>query len=744
MSTNLTNKLSLPESWTEDLNKKLKEPTINNEFDEWKFEKNFGKEIDIFALSFNAEAKARFQVFNDETDEDKPQKLIPNPYPAIGDDKAMIRYDLEAKLKASAGINFNNLGFNFDTSQKLKTSYYSIHSNEKTLQKAASEDLTNFRFIFSVEDVKSLKTNECLAVSYFGEIGAKLELSYNDAFTGVISEIAKKLPISNGLKIKCNTGASLSFNVRIKDKFYSLIRKYNEDSYEIKINKISSSEKGMVAKAGIEVQIEDNKNLKAFQNELLDAVFERPLEQVDDLVQNQLDNLNDDQLELLTFVGEQIGMNIDFSQPEVIKEEYNNLKDKLLTKVIKVLEGKLGISFSFEYKNISESNTFFEGIATTVGLEKNLRHIVMFKPSALENADGIKVTKYMLIKTTTITNKVGFALSFGDFKLAWEKLKTVKEESVKDKIKNTNDISVSFIRKHSYKGINDRNWAIAVNAEMDASVKTPHMNDFNFDLTLHWEDRQKKTDADELTEFVNMATIWNCIPESEFDNTLNEIREAILNLRNVKFSCHLNVPKGEMDRLFGALANANSVLIANTLAESMPYANYAFRKSPSIRRIAYNSIWQKYLETEPVGSEVRNFANYCQKYIVQDQHLASWEAQYNSGPMTRDNGAVSFVGLIEFFSVYQIIDNVKSGAGNLDRLLEKNKPYNLKKIMENVDKIDDVFKFKGANDVYFHLNFMARYILNVATELGMQDLIETVASVEYSHGNSTKKLIYSM
>lgn len=744
MSLNIINNLPIPQDWKEDLNTKLKQPTINNEYSEWKVEKSFGKEIGMFALSFSPGATGRIQVFNDESDKDQAGNYTENPFTIIGNDKAMIRYDIEASLKAAAGLSFSNIGFDFDTSQKLKTSFYSIHNNEKTLGDATKDDLTNFKFIFSAENVKSLKPNEGLALQYSGAIEADLELSFSDAFTGTMSALSKYLPEGTGLSIECEAGASISFNLKITDDFVAFINKKEDDTFFVKIYKSATSSKTGAVNVGVKAQLIDSDSLKELQSALLDSFLSESVSKVDDIIDNKLDQLSDLEKALLTAVGERIGLSVDFSQPDLFKQEYNSRKEQVIDEVTAFLAQKLELGYSFEYQRLDTSNTLFEATLTPNAIDQHINHIVMFKPSKLEGAEGVVITKYLLERSKTITKKIGFALQFGDFSAAWQKLSSFKEEYKEDRLSGKKEIAVSFLREHAFKGINDRKWSIAMNAAMDEPGETPRMNDFNFDLVLHWEDRQKKTDLFELSQFVNMAVIWKCIPERDFDSLLEKLKTDTLNKENVKYSSHLNIPPEVMDKMFSGLVKANTNLTSGSLAEAMPYNTYPFRKTPGLRRGAYKPIWQFYLKDKPVGLETKNYAKICNKYLPQDPGLAHWESQFDKVPTIRNNGSVSFVGLIEFFSVYQIVNSIKNGSDKIDTLLRKNKSYSFKKLKKGFNKIDDIFKFKGANDVYFHLNFMARYLLNIAEGLGISDEIETVATVEYEdENNQVKKLIYS-
>jgi len=525
MSTNLTNTLSLPASWREDLNKKLREPSINNKYEDWNIDKSFGTETDIFAISLKAGAKARFRVFNDETDKDEPNNLISNPYPGIGVDNAMIRYDLEASLKASAGVNFKNLGFNFDTTQKLKTSFYSIHSNEITLQEAAIKDLTNFKFIFSAEDVTSLKTNECLALSYFGEIGATLTLSYMDALSGTISALTEFLPDGKSLKLTGEVGASISFNVKINDDFYVLIRKTGDDSYSIAINKISLNEKGVIGKVGVEVQIEDSDSLKALQNVLLDALFDKPVQKLDDIIENHLGNLSNEQKEILSFIGERLGIVMDFDQQDFIKEQYAALKNKTIAKIEKHLKEKLSLGFQVEYRRESKTSTIFQATATKAAISQNLKSIVMLQPSKLENVDGIDIQEYLLKSETKITKRVGLALAFGNLKVSSEVLKSFEDQTIIDELNRMKEVQFSLLQQHSRKGSNDRKWFISLTGKSEVPSLAPTLFDeVKTALAIEWHNTQKKTSKFELEQFLDLAVLWKCIDVNEFDSIKTQVK----------------------------------------------------------------------------------------------------------------------------------------------------------------------------------------------------------------------------
>lgn len=265
---------------------------------------------------------------------------------------------------------------------------------------------------------------------------------------------------------------------------------------------------------------------------------------------------------------------------------------------------------------------------------------------------------------------------------------------------------------------------------MEEPQETPRMNDFDFELNLHWEDREKKTKKEELVQFVDMGVIWNSIPENEFDKTVEQIAKLTFDKKDVTYSCHFMVPLGILDKMMDKIANPNEIIVLDSLSEAIPYKNYNFRKTPSLRRIVYHSIWKTYLDKKPTG--FKQFATACGDYIQAfDKDLADWEGSFANNSTTMDDGFQSFTGLIEYNYLYNILRSLKNGALYYDTAMDKNKVYSFKKMKKAFKKIDDILHTNGTNKL-FNLNFLARYLFNIARELGLSDELESISTVEYT------------
>jgi len=743
MSIDILKFAPIPSDWKEDLGKKLREPSINSEYSDWKIEKSFGKEIDLFALAISPGAIGKITVFNDEQDTDKLQNYTENPATLIGAENAMVQYGLTAQLKAATGVIFKDFSFDFDTSQKVSLSYYSLHKNTITLGEALHQNLASFKFIFSHDDITSLQPYEGLAVQYFGSIEGSLQISLSDAYTGVISTIGQLLPHGTGISGDCKLGASLSFYIKIQDEFKAFIRKNSGGNYYVCINKVvKNTNKGAIG-LSIKANLIDDEGLNTLFNTLMDALLGAPVQTVDNIINNKLGQLSGQEGEILQSVIKRMGWETSPNDKGLIKQLYEGIKSKVINKIKSIITQKVEMAFSLEYHHIDTKNTIFEANLTPEAIKEGLQHIIMLKPGLIAGLPGVTITKYMLAKDKEIGHKLGFAMQFGSFKAFWYNMNTYKEHVEQSLIDKKQKITFSPQRLHEHKFSNHKKWYLGLNAQMDSAQLMPRMNDFDFELNLHWEDKERKTKKSELQQFVDMAVIWHCIPESNFDKVVDQLTHIALDTLNVKFSCHLRVPMGTMDKLFHSLAYPKTDIIVNSLSEAVPYHDFAFRKSPSIRNFTYNSIWYQYLDKRP--QSFKSLAFQCGDYINSfDENLAQWESQFYEKSITMDDGYLSMVGITEHNYIYRILNQFKNGAAYYDMAMDKNKSYSFANMKQAFNDMDEILDAGGANKV-FNLNFFARYLFNVALSLGLAEELETVATVEYeNHGDGPQTIKYTM
>jgi len=190
------------------------------------------------------------------------------------------------------------------------------------------------------------------------------------------------------------------------------------------------------------------------------------------------------------------------------------------------------------------------------------------------------------------------------------------------------------------------------------------------------------------------------------------------------------------------IAVGDKSLIVHSIAEAIPYNNrYDFRKTPSRRALAYSPMVERYLNDGQFDEYyLKNFVRSAMNSLADyDYRLMHWENQFAKTSTTSDNGTISFYALFENFDINSALRQIKKGAR---QMIEMNH-YSFNELKSIFNQIDAVFDFQGSNDIYFHLNFFARYFLNIALRFDAKENIETVFTVEYKINNQPKSLIFT-
>lgn len=731
---NLSETIQLTGGSMSDLTTKLIDITSQTKIPAFNLTGECTPKFDPLKLSLGLETNGYISVFNTEDDKDDLDNTVPNAYPVVGAPNAMIRYDLSSKLSAMAGYTFKMLDFDIDTNQSILLSYYKIHRNEKILQDAILSDAVSFRFIYSSEDILSLEKNEGLAVQFDGKISANLKVSASDVYSATLSALAKKFSMATGASAKFETGASLSFSVTISDNFKVFIQRKAEDNFLVTINKVVSNTKKAKVEIGITAQLADEDgDLKEFTNKILDSILGESVALIDDLIDNKLNNLSATEITLLTTIFQRINLPIDFSNWGLIKKEYEAYKTKVVSEVVDVLKEKLSIGFSFEYQRIGSTNTLFKANFTTEAIRQNLRNIVMVKPSALEGKQGISISEYLLSNSSETSRKFGFALQFGDFKAYWKNDLDMKTNETLNKINEQKLIVFTGQKTHSHGSKNATKWFYNIKAQMKGPMTKPTMADFDYSSTLHWENQQKKTTKEELYDFVDMGYIWKCIPETGYYDAFGKISAFIHGKKNVKFSCHINVPQLIMKAIIEAMAAPKQGAIERALSDTMAHYSNWVRKNVTDMSI-YDQVWSVYLKEDNESRE--NYKDWAvisyNNLIVKNKSLAEWEEGYNTLEVQNDSGYQSFVGIIENNNIGKRIVGFTSAMNKLDSEIDGNVVYS-KNLMEHFFlNTDDLVISNGANKL-FNIAFLGRYFLNTAEKLGLLNKVESFMTIEYQN-----------
>ncbi len=736
--------IKIPAVWEPDFGKKLNDADLTTKEIPFPVNKDKYQEFSIFLLSFNADVKGKTTIFNDEDDKDDLGNFTEAPFPAIGSNNAMLRYDMNIKLKEAVSGAFKKINLNFSSEQDILISYYKIHTNTNTLQHALIQDIVSLKTIYSEEDIFSLATNEGLAVKFNATLDAGLNLAFSDVFSWTLSQLVKLLPKGTDIAGTASAGASFSFSVKINDKFKLFIQKSEGDLYKVTINKATSHSSAVAFHAGISAIINDEDDRFAeFMDQILSALLGESVEFVDKWVEKGVSKLSDTEKQLLKKVIKRTGIDTEVLNEDLLKTKYNNLKTTVIDKAKVILTKKLELGVSYEYQKAVESNAIFNASMTAQAVKANLKELLLFKLDNLEEKQGITVTNYIFSRKASISKKFGFRFSFGNFDAYWFNQKKFVFEESENMLQGTYRKSFSGQKIHLQGGINKKQWHFNFSGEMKNTAKNPKMDDFEYSSIVHWEDQESKTNAEELADFVEMGIIWNCI-NIPFEEACKNIYEEIRGKRNVKFLCEIKIPAPEMTWLILGLAQSSTHDVILSLCSSMPFRSNSHRKL-LIDLFIYFAVWKIYFEDEGDGNS-KKWAALCHRQLKPlFPDLAEWERSFEQGITTiqGQQSYQSFVGLTEHSGLFDDIQSFQKGIKNLNDAIQNKNDYSEDFIENTFNKIDNLVTSSGQNKT-FNITFLGRYLLDVAQKLDLDENIVSKMSVEYENAQGDKKEIVYM
>lgn len=730
------------------LNKQLADNAFDSKAVLFSFSKNYNLTFDIFSLAFSGDSSGNIAVLNDNGDRDDLGNYPEKPINIIGDENALLRYDLNTKLSESASGAFKVINANFTSGQEILMSFYKIHQKSETAQNALDEDITSLKTIFSEEDVLSMGKNEALSIKIKGSLDAGLELAYSDVFSWLLSHLLKFLPSGTKLSGNINIGASLAFSVSIKDDFNLFIYKKLEDNlYQVSIRKAETKTSHIPGKFGISVRfIDTDESFTNFMKGIFTVLLDKEVDTVQKWIDTGLSKIEPTEKKILISILNRLGINVDSMDDNQVKGMYDNFKNIIVGNAKELLENKLEVGIAYEYQKIKSSKTVFDAEMTKDALKANLKEIVLFKIDGLENKAGITIIDYLLSKKETITRKFGISFAFGKFEAYSYNKSEFSFEKIEDKVANSLQNTFCAQRKHAVGGTNKKEWYFTLAGQMNEFVTTPSLNDFEFSAVVHWEDQERKTKAEELADFLEIGRVWNCIDcdsSAIFDKIYKDIYQRIKDKKQVKFMCEIIIPASEMAILIGLLNNLSDYQLINSLCKSMPLYSNQYRKNlkPADMGI-YTSIWNYYIKNKGLQNAYA-WANLSYNQLMAlFPNLAYWEKSFEKGTTTvpDEQSYQSFVGLVEYSNLLKSIKKFRTGMKKLNQAILNKITFSQELVEEVFNDLDNLVTSSGQNKT-FNITFLGCLILDNISK-GDNDVLPKMI-IQYKNGPSEEiEMVY--
>ncbi|HEV2843982.1 MAG TPA: amidohydrolase family protein, partial [Thermoanaerobaculia bacterium] len=428
------------------------------------------------SIPIGLEAAANFsiQLFN-QRDQNDPDGIVlprsagdPAPPLTMEPGKSWLKYKLAGKLAAHAGTNLGKAGLKIDLGTGATFTDYRVHERKGLLREALLTDLRAPRFALSRADVMRLRDGEALSFAARGTLAGEITLTWADAFSAGLGQIANALGSAGGtLGLTLDAGATVSARVEKEDDFMVAFARVSE-GFRVSFRKTDSRKASVAAKVSGALHFSDPAGI---------------LSLADGLIKDHA--------------------------PGVARKA-------VLDAVEGVAKRKIEAGFEYEYSRLETRSLLLEAFVDPESLDELHEDLVQGDGSGLLDRirgemPGVELVQYLRQREVVRRQAWGFTLG----RLAGQDVQTTRFVEQLDLQGNAKR---SFLGTRGYTGKWLRNedwkWLVDLKAEMADFRKPAEITtrDFSYGLALMME-WDREVNQTSLSEVLDAAEVWGALPD---------------------------------------------------------------------------------------------------------------------------------------------------------------------------------------------------------------------------------------
>ncbi|MCX6217867.1 hypothetical protein [Spirosoma sp.] len=582
-------------------------------------------ELDGISFAFGASGSFSIQLFNspDDVDDDKLIGTAAENSIQFDPAQAWLKYSVRSDLKAAAGFDLGSAGFDITGEKSLIFTSYRVHKDPNAkLQESILKDFNPYLFLANASHPEKLNPGEILSVRMPGKLSTTIAVSWSDLFTGNLSLFQKLLGPNQLFSLDINAAVSADFTVELQDDFSLQIRRNAGDTFDVFLNKATSSKLGGSVAASIGVAFKDKDAVKKALGLVTEGLFGKLKGKIQPILdKNPLNNLSDSEKAIVLEVAKALGLDSDLIK--TVGDFASSLHEKLGTVIEEVANSKVQAGFAYEYNRVSTTEVVLQAELTKDALKTYHSSLIRFKLNGFGNGTGpgllsdfrkaeeagqplpgVTLKNYLNEQTISRTQSWGFSLGIGKWTLEGKDNKQINE-TIRENSRGNRQIAFKGVR--GYNGNlfgSENNWRVDFNAEMERFSQNPMplVNELTYSLFLMSEWKKPKSVSQEtIGHIVDQAILWQVLPQDQFDTVQQQLQDLLANknTKNIRASVHLSL---NPDTFVAILLNIgfliqhkpldNATLMATSLGAAMAYRkDFAVRKNVALRAKVYGPLW---------------------------------------------------------------------------------------------------------------------------------------------------------
>jgi len=719
--------IKYPQAYTDDMDLPLSDTALEVDYPALELSKKVSENVDPLDVKLRLLGKYQVSVYNQLEDKDNDHifsKKLAEAYP----ESCFVKAVSSGRLKGLTA-QLSNLDFGIKGDSELSFFDYRRYPKTTTFSEALTGLRTGYRNVLWQDHVLAMAPGESLGISWEGNLSASLELSVSDVYSMGLNVLKQLLPSGKSLRVNVKPSLSLAFSCSLSDSFLLEITRQDQYAFGVSVKKSKARKMGLEGKVSVAVGAHAPKEWTDVLNEFLTSLLDTSITQWDALLDKELEKWSETEKALASYVIKRLGWDVDLSDTQIVKKQYEQLKTDLSEKLQEYLKQEIALEIKLAYERTVKGEAVIEATFSQEALVKAHKALIKGRWDKLAGIEGIAYNKFLLTHIEQRETRWGIGLKLGDLHLFSRGNYDYKKEENTD---YAGDVPVEHVcitaqRAHEDKGVDGHSYFIQLKGETPGYVPKAHAGVFDFQWQTHWETTQRRIRAGELDDYVDWAVLWNCIPESDRKSLTEHWRDEVKGERHIHVSLDLTIPNGVFDMLVPLLQAPPEQYIVQSLAESMPYLRGTMRETLRKRAAVYFRIWDQYLQLKVTQPQL--MARIAGELLeAVDPELAEWEVGFADRNLTADDGWKSMAGIVGNNYLFDDIRRLQLGMGHMHQAMVKHKHYDIP-FSEGFKKYKSLLLMTGMNKT-FNIRFMGRYLLNLASKAGVSEEIKTTFGIK--------------
>jgi hypothetical protein len=498
-------------------------------------------------LTCTPSAELSLRVFNRADDRDDDAVFGADAHIAFDLQSAWIKYKLAIQGDEKLALGIAGARATGD----VALSDYRIHDATGGAWSAITADLESPRTLLSIDDVRSLKPGEALAMDLGGALSASASISFSDVFGAKLGDIVHGLMPRMPLAVKLRAGLEVSAAVNVTDQFSVVISRTRDGHFRIAVQKAKSRDHSF----GIDVSFGAELSAVPVVEEALASIFE--------------------------------ALGAEGPREEAAAAA---LKDELRSRIVNAVRWKATTGFAYEYARIDESTAIADFLLLDDAQLANDHALALDGDftklgDALRRNDGAR-SLVTYLNQTSMTRKSSSGFSLGPVQAKDTSAFTLTTRTSLDGFRM---ITAKGTRRYNEKLIpqNDFEWTVDLKAQMKTFAAAPTSRDLDYGLHCAVLLERAVLGEDDLNRMLDFARMWDvCTPD------LSLLSGAVG--RKATIRVQMIFDREPLIATLGAIAAIGAW--AEPLAVAMPYANmFPERRTFERRRDVYTPAWRAWL-----------------------------------------------------------------------------------------------------------------------------------------------------